>query len=322
MTYKFYAELNPSEELCSEVSAFMPNNPFYTYTYIDARRLLGFQPWIFILRQDGDQLKSACTAFMKSGLLSRSLEIPSLPMVPDSNAFWGEILRFCQQTKVSHLEINSFASTSADIPTLSGEMRRRKRSEYVIELQNPDLWDRISSNHARNIKRGRKACLQVQRTKDEQACQEQAHLISASMARRKSRGESVPEDSELQSLLAFTQTGSGELFQAVLNGKVLSSILLLMAEEGSYYQSAGTSPEGMKCGASHYLIHEIATILKEEARQSFNLGGADPLNPGLVRFKTGFGASTVELEAAVFFLGGKIHKNLGRLALLVKDTMR
>jgi hypothetical protein len=321
VSYEFHAESDPSHELGAEVAVFAPVNPCYTSAYIKARRASGFQPWVVTLRRDG-KLVSACTAFMKSGCLGRSLEITSLPAFPDwegSEVFWGGLLQVCRQHRISDLLAHTYASPEVTIPALPGEIRRRIRCEYVLELQRLDLWDRLSPNHERNIKRGRKAGLQMRRVVDRYACQEHARLIGMSLERRKSRGESVPQAIQVQSFVAMVQSGAGELFQAVLDGVVLSSILVLTAVCGAYYQSAGTSPQGMARGASHFLVYEIANTLREQGKELFNLGGADELNPGLARFKFGFGATPVKLEEAEFFLGSPVRQRLRSAARLLRD---
>ena len=86
MSLEFYAEHDPSKELQMKMEAFAGANPFYTSTYIDFRRSLGFQPYVFILRRNGQPV-AGCTAFMKFRYLYRTLEIPSLPILPDGDAF-------------------------------------------------------------------------------------------------------------------------------------------------------------------------------------------------------------------------------------------
>jgi len=321
MSFEFHAESDPSHELRAEVAGFAPVNPFYASAYIEARRTSGFQPWIVILRQDG-KLVAACTAFMKSGYLGRSLEITSLPAFPDwegREAFWEGLLQVCRQHRVSDLLAYTYASAAVTIPALPGEITRRVRCEYVLELQRPDLWSRLYRGHAWSIKRSRKAGLQMRRAVDQRACQVHAGLVRMSLERRKARGESVPEDIQVQSFVAMAQSGAGELFQAVQDGAVLSSILVLTAAQGAYEHSAGTSPRGMECCASHFLLYEIANTLREQGRELFNLGGADELNPGLARFKAGFGTTLVKLEEAEFFLGSPVRRRLRSAARLLRD---
>ena len=312
MAIEFLSNDNPSEALCAELMAQFPTNPFYTQNYVEAQRSLGFAPWMFIIRENG-LIKSGCTAFMKAGRLSRTLEITSFPMFDDQEFFWERLIRFCKKQGVTHLKVETFASPVTKIPSENGQACRKKRSEFLLELQKPDLRGKISKNHARNIKRGRKAGLYVQRSSSQKACQAHAKLITKSMIRRGDRGERVPENVPADAFWAYTHSGAGELFQAYLDKIVLSSVLVLFAEKGAYYHSAGNNPEGMAYGASHFLIQEIANVLRDRSFEVFNLGGSDQTNPGLSRFKAGFGASVVDLEEADFFLSGRIRLNLIRL---------
>jgi len=103
---------------------------------------------------------------------------------------------------------------------------------------------------------------------------------------------------------------AGELFQTLKDDRVLSSILILRSSQGAYYQSAGTLPEGMKLGASAFLVSSVAAILKQEGSRVFNLGGATADNPGLRRFKAGFGAREVTLQAASFCPKSIVHRKV------------
>jgi len=80
----------------------------------------------------------------------------------------------------------------------------------------------------------------------------------------------------------------------------MSSGLVLRSRTGAYYQTAGNSPEGLKLGSSAFLTLQIAVILQQEGISLFNVGGSGADNPGLRRFKAGFGAREIELQAAAF----------------------
>ena len=312
MTIEFISDDSPIEALCAELTAQFPTNPFYTRRYVGAQRALGLAPLVFLLRDNG-QIRSGCTAFMKKGRMTRSLEIASLPVLDHRHVFWEGVTRFCHRQRITHLKVSTFASPASHIPFLRGEANRRKRSEFLLDLQKPDLWHNLSKNHARNIKRGRKTGLELKRINDPEGCRSHAQLIGASMARRGKRGEAVTDAAPLDALGALIDSGAGELFQAMHDGTVLSSVLVLLAKRGAYYHSAGNHPKGMAQGASHFLIQEIASYLRDRSFEVFNLGGSDQTNPGLSRFKAGFGASVVDLEEADFFLSGRIRLNLIRL---------
>jgi hypothetical protein len=317
---QFTATPDPDRVQIGESAGLVPQNPFYTWSYVEARRAMGDRPWVLALRR-GTQTVACCPAFLRVGRLSRSLEIPSWPDcdADDAGRFWQALLGFCRQRGVTRLELNSFASATVSIPIWPGEQFRRKRCEYVLDLGIPktDLWKRLSSNHARNIKRARKLGLTVMRTREPDACRIHTRLMAASLERRKDRGESVFENDALQPVLALTKHGAGELFQIVGQEQVLSSILVLIAAKGAYYHSAGTSPEGMTCGASHFLIQDITQTLQGDGLERFNLGGADDTNAGLERFKTGFGAIATELEAAEFSFAGPLRRAASRIATFI-----
>ena len=234
---------------------------------------------------------AGCSAFMKAGKLGRLLEIPSLPQLPDDDAFWKGLLEFCACAKVSDLLVNTFASRQSNIPSLSKENWRKRRCEYFLECQHPDLWKEIRKGHWYSIKKGRKAGLILRHGTDAEACEEHARLVNESMARRLNRGDAVSKR-DVEQLLEITKNGAGVVFQALLDGEVRSSNLILLAEKGAYNHSQGASKEGFDCGAPHFLIYETVNYLRGNSLEIFNLGGTDQLNSGLERFKSGFGATT------------------------------
>jgi hypothetical protein len=143
-----------------------------------------------------------------------------------------------------------------------------------------------------NIKKGRKAGLALNVATDYAACAQHARLIAASMSRRLNRGERVVASASAEAYWPLLQSGAGKLFQAIREGHVLSSNLILLAEKGGYNHSQGTGPEGMMVGASHFLMFQIACALRDLEFEELNLGGTDQLASGLERSKDGFGATT------------------------------
>ena len=251
---RFEAYATPSPQLWRELAALAPGNPFFTPAYAEARVSLGWDPWILAVRNES-RLVSGCPAFVKSGYLSRLVEIPSLPAT-DQPPFLDEMLAWCRRQRASRVEMNTFGSPSLAIPPLLAEQGRRTRCEYVWDLD-ADLWAGLSTNHARNIKRGRIANVSLRQCADRDACERHVNLMTASMERRRGRGEQVANgrQPQLAESSALLEHGAGMLFQAMAGAMPVSSILVLLADVGAYYHSAGTAPEGMKVGASHWLAH-------------------------------------------------------------------
>ena len=321
MQAEFFADYKADSVLLEKVAALTPDNPFHTQAYIEAMRSLGLQVVVLCLVHDG-QLVSACPAFIRSGRLNKTLEITSLPLLADADIFWNGLREFCRSAGVTILEINSYGSRVAEIPDLEFETTRTARAEYIINLQPEDLWKRTRKGHRYNINRGRKAGLAVQRTSDAAACVEHINMMGASMQRRKSRGESVLEDLPLEASRALLNHGAGEIYQAMREGEVMASALIVKAAEGAYYQSAGTCEAGRDCGASTFLVYEIAETLKQEGYKIFNLGGTHIGNRGLEDFKTGFGAEPIPLSSASFFTGGALRKKLFTTVRLLREDRK
>jgi Acetyltransferase (GNAT) domain len=320
--HRFRAESAPSLPLTSRLAASDRTNPFCSAQYLAYRSADGSEPWVLYLEEQGEMI-AACAAFMKTGKLGRLLEIPSLPGLPDNDAFWKGLLEFCAGAKVSDLLVNTFASRRSDIPSLSKENWRKRRCEYYLECQHPDLWKEIRKGHWYSVKKGRKAGLTLRHGTDAEACEEHAGLVHESMTRRLDRGEDVSSRKDIDQVLEITKNGAGVVFQALLDGEVKASNLILLAEKGAYNHSQGASREGFDCGAPHFLIYETVNYLRENSFEIFNLGGTDQLNSGLERFKSGFGATTsrVELEAAEFFLGSSLHGGVRSAVRLVQNAM-
>ncbi len=309
MTLQFRCVLRPPPSLIEQLAACDPTNPVHTPEYVIAHESLGARVCLLGLYA-GDELVSGCMSFLSGWFLRRNLHIRSLPHLPDPETFWRGILRSCRTLGAWRLQIDTFASPGELIPPLPGELERRVRWEYVLDLGCENLLDGVSTQHRRNIARARKAGITIRRTRAASDCTRHLELIHASMERRVHRGERVDLGQESARPLALLASRSGELFQAVLGEQVLSSMLVLRSGKGGCYQSAGTSPDGMKLGASPFLVSQVADLLQQEGALVFNLGGAGAESPGLRRFKVGFGAREVELQAASFCPKSVVERKL------------
>jgi len=315
VTPSFKAVSRPTAEACRCLEEGSPANPFATGPYLDAMELQGYEPWILSVGQR-NCLLVGCGASMKTGRLNKWLQIDSLPPVEskeEQGAFWSGLADFCRDHRVSFLQLNSFGLRSAVIPQFRHEIWRRRRFEFLLALKDRDLWALLSSNHRRNIRRAMKSDVAVRKASSEEACRQHTGLMAKSMERRSKRGEAILAGEDIEPCLALVQAKAGEFYQAVHEDAVVSSILVLKSSRGAYYHSAGTSPEGMSLGASHFLIHECCKDLQAQPIELFNLGGVADVGSGLARFKSGFGAEPIELESAEAFVGGTFKLALNRL---------
>ena len=308
------ASKHPRESDCNAIAALMPDNPFLTFAYCEARRALGDAPWTFALRRHG-AVTDACLGFLRQGILNRSLEIPSLPPIHDPEAFWNALLNYCETSAVSSLHIQNFGSADVRLPVPSGSTRKA-RSEYVLRLADRDVVKAMRPSHRQRAKRAVQSGLKLTQTSELSRCAEHLQMMAASCRRRTERGEAVSINDtasmkyEGQVMEAYLTSGAGVLFQAMRGDHVLSSALVLIAERGAYYQTSGTSPEGMNSGASHFLVSNIAQHLQARGKELLNLGGVDETGSGLEEFKLGFGAERRDMEAVELFVGHPLKRHM------------
>lgn len=307
MALRFEGIVRPPQDLIDSVGALSPRNPFNNPPYAAAQQQVEHDVVALMLR-DGVSIVAGCLGYMGGRPLARTLAVPSAPDLPEgmpdvSPAYWRDLMTFCHASGIVQLDVGSYGTEWLELPHLPEQSSRRPRQEYVLDLEGS--LPKLSSNHRRNVNRSQKLGVQVRRTRDSSALVDHVRLMSASMERREERGESVPSVHPDPFDSALLTCGAAELFQAHDGTSVLSSILVLRAPLGAYYQSAGTSPDGMELGASQFLISSVAAILQDEGMHLFNLGGAGDESPGLQRFKSGFGARAVPLEAATFVFGSR-----------------
>ena len=304
--------------IVAELGALLPASPFATASFFESKRQVGYAAWVLGLRDAAEELKCGCGAFLKTGRLDRMLEIPSLPAEGAQSSFWAGLLDHCRHHGITKLELGTSGSPpGVEIPSLGNVCTRTSRCEFVLDLTG-DLAAMLSPSHKKNVKRAQKAGLVVRRTRSAEAASAQLTLMNHSIDRRRSRGESVTMSGPSPELMAFLETGAGELFQAIRGETVLSGVLVLHAPRGAYSYYAGTSSEGMKLSASHFLNYCIASQLSAVGVHTYNLGGADQ-GTSLANFKEGFGASQVLLPSASCYVGPWWRRGAGRAITLIRS---
>jgi RimJ/RimL family protein N-acetyltransferase len=285
----------------AQLTALAPASPFATAAYFQAMQQLGHSA--FVLSVCGpDGWTTGCGLFLRRGRLNTSLQIVSLPDVRNDSIIWAGLHRFCTEHRITDLLVGTFGSPpGAEIPVLSRHDVVRQRCEFVIDLvAAADLP--LSSHHRRVVKKATQAGLIVAKARSAAVFSTHQALMEQSLSRRRQRGEAPPSENSSRDARAFLSCGAAEIFQATRDGTPLSSVLVLRSATGAYYHSAGTSPDGMAIGASHFLISQVARELRGEGVCAFNLGGADP-ESSLARFKEGFGARRVPLAEVRAYLG-------------------
>lgn len=317
------AERTPTPAQVAAAAATAPDNPFLSAAYAAALHASGRAPVLLALRRRDGETLAACWATVRRGRLQCTVEVESWPTAGDRPEFLRGFLDFCHAEGAHHAQLGTFAATRAALPTTLVPAERWERCEHRLDLTDPAWREGRSSNHRRNIARGGRAGLRVVRAEGDEALALHERLTGASLSRRMERGEEVQGGSPQRRLLAaLLASGAATVHQARLDDAVLSSIVLLRTPTAAYYHSAGTLPEGMRQGASHFLVGELAEQLAAEGLALFNLSGAEPANEGLYRFKAGFGTQPVPLEAARYDLRSGFQRAVQNAALGLRALVR
>ncbi|MFN7943839.1 MAG: GNAT family N-acetyltransferase [Blastocatellia bacterium] len=322
MTLKFEAACPATPAQLAAIEGVNYYSPFNTAAYAAACAEAGQTICTFALRDDSD-LVAGCLGLLGTGLLSRRLEIVSPPRLSQPSVFWDGVMAFSRAQKVWDLEIRSYGSEGVEIPALPGELTRRKRCEFVLDLSLPDPLSGISESIRRNLRRARKAGFSLHRTRERMALEDHFTLIQASMDRRQARGEEVPDDeAEDTEAVCFSEallkSGAAEIFQATDGQRVMTSYVVVRSDFSACTYSSGVSPEGMHNGASAWLLTELAGLLKNEGTRWLNLGGAGEGETGIQYFKSGFGGQQVSLEEATFSFASPARQNLRTAARMIR----
>jgi len=310
-----------TESIVEELSATSLENPFITLNYLHFLRQRERLGWVLGVKRDDGKIETGCIAYMKKGRINKELVIPSLPAVSIDSVFWDGLRAFCKENNVTYVELCSFASNPCvEIPLFGNYFVSRRRCEFVLNLQ-CDFYSKFSANHKRNIKKAEKHGVVVTHTRSMDAVSKHIILQNKSMDRRRARGEDVFFCDTGLDTSAYLTSNAGEIFQASYQGDVVSSILILYGNNGAYYQSAGTSLEGMKIGASQFLIYNIACYLSLLNIKCLNFGGAEE-GTGLFRFKSEFGATKVLLSAANCHVGSVFYRRLATFVNIIRSDKK
>jgi hypothetical protein len=292
------------------------SNPFCTPAYLAYMAGTGAEVWMGGL-YEGSAPVGLSGLFLWRGRLNSTMVIHSLPACASLPEYWSGLIQFGRRHGMTQIDAHSSASPPFTLPPLQQVRSSRERCEHVIDLAEYDAGV-LHHNHRRNVRRAEHAGLRITRSASEPACREHLRLIQLSHIRQQQRGDILEVGTNLQECMGLCQHGCAEIFQAEIDGRPLSSVMAMLSTKGAYYKTAGTSPEGMSIGASHFLVHNIALHLKGKGFSEFNLGGALP-GTSLASFKQRFGARDVPLSAATLYIGAIWRKKITQLSQAISN---
>jgi len=299
----FVAERAPSDFSCARIEAIAPEIPYYTKEYRDALMICGKEVWLLGEESNGN-LICGSLGEMEVGRIRKQLHIQSTPSNASAD-FWAGLGRFCRRERVTTLSLGTIG-TNPEIPKIGRVLSEKDRCEFWVDLQVSDIEMTFRPQQRRVLRKAKRKGLEVRIPDPSSGLDVHNFLTRHSLRRRRARGENIPlfDDSDLP--LALLDVGAARIYECVLDGDVLGSVIISVAEKGAHGYSAGYSEAGMKLGAAVFLSEATFQSLKVDGKSVFNLGDA-PRDSGLAVFKRGLGAALHESHARVFDTAGPIR---------------
>lgn len=254
--------------------------------------LLGSTPWTLELQAPNGRL-SFGIGVVTRGRRRAGLHVQLLKSnAGDDALFWQAVIDFSNRLNVTDIVAESVGHSlpATPIPHLAHEQSRISNERlYIVDLRRPESERPFSSLATKNLVRATKAGIEMMAPPAEQALAAHFRLKDASLNRRASRGESTELKSSEDTVANLLRSGHGRLYQAGKNGEVLSSQFVFTLNRRAYHYDGGTSPEGMKVNASHFLQAQVIRDLPATGVWALDLGIAASDKPGLIAYKEGFG---------------------------------
>ncbi len=231
---------------------------------------------------------------VRRGIRKSMLVLATGPEISDYTAFRKTLSDFCLKHSLHEVLIERYGCDGPPIPETPYDTSHFHTTIYVMDLRSDNFESAWSTNHKRNIKKAIKAGAEIAINTDTAAAEKHVALLDCSYQRRRDKGQKIQGAGTFDIVSAYLKSGKAALYQAKLNGEVMSSKLVIMLGDCAYYHSGGTHPDGMSVGLSQYTLAKTAALLKEKGESSLNLGVSN--DEGLTRFKLGFRANAYSLE--------------------------
>ncbi len=159
-----------------------------------------------------------------------------------------------------------------------------------VRLTNGELWNDYRQEARKYITRARECGVRIEFDPAGKHLSEFLAVYNATMDRRNASSQYYFPRSFFEALLQ-SLAGHFTFVHAVVNGQILSSEILLFAQDHAYSFLGGTMPEAFPLGANYMLKDESFKYCRDLGIGAVVLGGGYQPNDGILRYKRHFGTS-------------------------------
>lgn len=180
------------------------------------------------------------------------------------------------------------------------------RDTVKMDLDSADqVWNNIHSKKRNMIRKASKNNVEVNilESPSKQEVEEFYHLYIETMKKQEASADYFFEFDFFYNTFKLLEE-KALLVNAVYEGEVVSSSIILLSYPYGHYHFSGTNPKGLRVAANDLLLYEVSMHLLNRGYKEFHLGGGykDNSDP-LFKFKKRFSK-----EGSIpFYVGKKVH---------------
>ncbi|WP_242353759.1 MULTISPECIES: GNAT family N-acetyltransferase [unclassified Anaeromyxobacter] len=207
--------------------------------------------------------------------------------VRDQAAFWAAYGEWCRDERIvtTFARLSLFAEQLAPMP---GRVEVRSQNVVVrLDGGSEGLWRNYESKVRKWVRLAEAAGVTVEVDRDGSGLDAFFEVYTHTMQRRRADEFYFFPRSFFESIVTRLG-GRFVFFHARAGGKVVSSDLVLCADEHVYYFLGGTLEEAFALGPSYLVKHRIAEWSMGEGKRRYVLGGGHEPDDGLYRYKRAF----------------------------------
>jgi len=158
---------------------------------------------------------------------------------------------------------------------------------------NPDeLWKNYRKTLRWEIRKAQRDGIFVQEDSKGEHAEEFLSIYNSTMDRRHA-SDAYLMDMAFLSRIHDTLSGNYCYFHAYYNGQIVSSELVLISGDSTFFFRGGTYAEDLKTYSNKLLKHEIIQWSKENGKRYYLLGGGNDSEDPLFQYKRGFAPNGV-----------------------------
>lgn len=223
----------------------------------------------------------------------------------DVKQFYEEYSIFCKENRIisEFIRFNPLLNNHTYFTELFEISFNRET--IFIDLESEEIiWNNMKSTSRNRIRNAQKMKIMVEKDNSIESMNNFIKLYYKTMEKNNADNSYYFNKNYFEQLLQLK--GECEIFNAVFNGKVIASMIVLAGKDFIHYHLGATDPEYYILSPNNLLFYEVAKWGSMNGYKYFHLGGGySSSNDGLFRFK-----KTLNKHGTLQFFIGKIIWNM------------